>query len=175
VCDQNAKALTLRAATAISQQPGYCRNILRIASAATPRATIFSRHEELIHVVLHAATTVGIQLQQVILNLIVNAIDAMSDVPSFSRKIVVQTAHMPDCAEVIVSDTGPGIPPEKLRQVFEPFFTTKEGGMGIGLSIVRTIVEAHKGRIVAENAAGGGAVFRVTLPLAKMEQMLDER
>jgi len=109
-----------------------------------------------------------IQLQQVILNLIVNAIDAMSDVPSAKRKIVVQTTRIPDFAEVTVSDTGPGIPPEQSKRVFEPFFTTKAGGMGIGLSIVRTIVEAHNGHIVAENQASGGAMFRIKLPLAKL-------
>jgi signal transduction histidine kinase len=105
-----------------------------------------------------------IQLQQVILNLIVNAMDAMAEMPSGNRKIMVRTTRVPGFAEVAVSDTGPGIPPEKLRQVFEPFFTTKEGGMGIGLSIVRTIVEAHHGRIVAENQASGGAIFRIRLP-----------
>jgi signal transduction histidine kinase/ABC-type uncharacterized transport system substrate-binding protein len=108
-----------------------------------------------------------IQLQQVFLNLIVNAIDAMSEVPSAERQIIVRTMRIPDFAEVTVSDRGPGIPPEKLREVFEPFFTTKAGGMGIGLSIVRTIVEAHNGRIIAESQAGGGAAFRITLPLAR--------
>ena len=107
-----------------------------------------------------------IQLQQVILNLIVNAIDAMSDVSSAKRQIFVRTTRIPDFAELTVSDTGPGIPPEKLRSVFEPFFTTKAEGMGIGLSIVRTIVEAHNGQIVAENQARGGATFRIRLPLA---------
>jgi len=108
-----------------------------------------------------------IQLQQVILNLIVNAIDAMSEMPSAERHIIVRTMRIPDFAEVTISDTGPGIPPEKLREVFQPFFTTKAGGMGIGLSIVRTIVEAHNGRIIAESQVGGGATFRITLPLAK--------
>jgi signal transduction histidine kinase len=108
-----------------------------------------------------------IQLQQVILNLIVNANDAMADLPSDKRKIIVRTTRISGFSEVAVCDTGPGIPPEKLKEVFEPFFTTKPGGMGIGLSIVRTIVEAHNGQIVAENPAGGGAMFRITLPLAK--------
>jgi len=69
-------------------------------------------------------------------------------------------------AEVSVSDTGPGIPSDKINEVFEPFFTTKAQGMGIGLSIARTIIEAHNGRIWAENKAGGGAVFRISLPLS---------
>jgi len=108
-----------------------------------------------------------IQLQQVVLNLIVNAIDAMSDMPITKRKVTVRTTRASGLAEVTISDVGPGIPAEKLKEVFEPFFTTKAQGMGMGLSIVRTIVEAHTGQIVAENQAGGGAIFRITLPLAK--------
>ncbi len=108
----------------------------------------------------------AIQLQQVIVNLIVNAMDAMSKMPSAERRVTVHTARVDKFAEVSVSDTGPGIPSEKIKEVFEPFFTTKAQGMGIGLSIARTIVEAHRGRIWAENQAGGGAVFHISLPLA---------
>ena len=68
-------------------------------------------------------------------------------------------------AEISILDSGPGIPADKLGEVFEPFFTTKDQGMGMGLSIARTIVEAHGGRIWAENRAEGGAVFRISLPL----------
>jgi len=68
---------------------------------------------------------------------------------------------------VSIADTGPGIPPDRLKDVFQPFFTTKEHGMGMGLSIARTIVEAHEGRIWAENDVGGGAIFRLQLPLAQ--------
>jgi signal transduction histidine kinase len=108
-----------------------------------------------------------IQLQQVILNLIVNAMDATSDMPSAARRIAIRTRRVGGLAEVSISDAGPGIPPDKLKEVFEPFFTTKAQGMGMGLSIARTIVEAHNGRIFAENQTGGGAIFRITLPLAK--------
>jgi signal transduction histidine kinase len=109
-----------------------------------------------------------IQLQQVLLNLIVNGMDAMAGVPNGQRVITGRTGQLDDVsAEVAIADSGSGIPSDKLARVFEPFFTTKEQGMGIGLSIARTIVEAHGGRIWAENQAGGGAVFRLSLPLAK--------
>jgi len=107
-----------------------------------------------------------IQLQQVILNLVVNAMDAMSHVPSEGRRIIIQTARNENCAEISVTDAGPGILLPRLEDVFEPFFSTKPQGMGMGLSIARTIVEAHSGRIWAENKARGGATFRIQLPLA---------
>jgi signal transduction histidine kinase len=107
-----------------------------------------------------------VQLQQVIVNLIVNAMDAMSGMPSAERRITVSTARDGNFADLSVSDVGPGIPVEKLKEVFEPFFTTKPQGMGMGLSIARTIVEAHGGQLSAENRAGRGAAFRIRLPLA---------
>jgi signal transduction histidine kinase len=107
-----------------------------------------------------------IQLQQVILNLIVNAMDAMSHLPVAERRITIRTVRDNEVAEVSIADRGPGIPPDNLKQVFEPLFTTKTEGMGIGLSIARTIVEAHLGQLSAENQPGSGALFRVSLPLA---------
>jgi signal transduction histidine kinase len=107
-----------------------------------------------------------IQLEQVMLNLIINAMDAMSRLPGDQRKLMIATKRMEDFADVSVSDSGPGIPPDKLNDIFTPFFSTKEKGMGIGLSIARTIVEAHRGCLWAENQAGRGAVFHVRLPLA---------
>lgn len=108
-----------------------------------------------------------VQLQQVILNLIVNALDAMSRIPQDQRKLSVVCGRVDKFAEVSVSDTGPGIPPEQLKQIFEPFFSTKKKGMGMGLSIARTIVEAHDGQLTAENRAGSGAMFRMKLPLER--------
>jgi signal transduction histidine kinase len=106
-----------------------------------------------------------VQLQQVILNLMVNSMDAMAAMPN-GRTVVGRTEMNGRSSAVIsISDSGPGIPPNRLNKVFDPFFTTKQQGMGIGLSIARTIVQAHKGRIWAENVASGGAVFRLSLPL----------
>jgi signal transduction histidine kinase len=108
-----------------------------------------------------------VQLQQVLVNLIVNAADAMSDIPRAKRTVTISTARDDNFAEVSVSDAGPGISPDKLKEVFEPFFSTKSQGMGMGLSIARTIVEAHNGLIWAEIKIGGGAVFRFKLRLSR--------
>ena len=106
-----------------------------------------------------------IQLQQVIMNLVVNAIDAMKDTPAENRIISIRTSRVEKFAELSVSDRGPGIPEDKLKEVFEPFFTSKAEGMGMGLSIARTIIEAHNGLIWANNRDHGGASFRIRLPL----------
>ena len=107
-----------------------------------------------------------IQLQQVITNLVVNAIDAMKDAPAGNRIIRIQTSRVEKFAELSVSDRGPGIPDNKLKEIFEPFFTSKPEGMGMGLSIARTIVEAHQGLISAKNRDHGGASFRIRIPLS---------
>ena len=108
-----------------------------------------------------------IQLQQVILNLVVNGIDAMKDTPTENRIIRIRTSRVEEFAELSVSDRGPGIPGDKLKEVFEPFFTSKAEGMGMGLSIARTIIEAHHGLISARNQVHGGASFRIRLPLVQ--------
>jgi len=108
-----------------------------------------------------------IQLQQVILNLVVNGIDAMRDTPSEHRIIAIRTSRVEKFAQLSVSDRGLGIPVEKLGEVFEPFFTSKAEGMGMGLSIARTIIEAHQGVISAKNRDHGGASFRIRLPLVQ--------
>ena len=107
-----------------------------------------------------------VQIQQVIMNLVVNSMDAMATIPN-GRSVIGRTEMNGGSSAVVsIADSGPGIPAEKLNEIFDPFFTTKKQGMGIGLSISRTIVQAHKGRIWAENQREGGAVFRLSLPLA---------
>jgi PAS domain S-box-containing protein len=105
-----------------------------------------------------------IHLQQVLLNLLLNAMDAMDEAPHAERRISVRTArHGNHAVLVSVSDTGHGIPADKLPSVFDSFFTTKEHGMGLGLAIARSIIEVHGGRIWACNNAAGGATFTFTL------------
>jgi signal transduction histidine kinase/ABC-type uncharacterized transport system substrate-binding protein len=107
-----------------------------------------------------------IHLQQVVINLIVNSMDAMAAMP-YGRTVMGRTeTNGGTSALMSISDSGPGIPVEQFSQVFDPLYTTKEQGMGIGLSIARTIILAHQGQIWAENQAEGGAVFRISLPLS---------
>jgi signal transduction histidine kinase len=107
-----------------------------------------------------------VHLEQVILNLATNAMDAMQDCTPGTRKITLQTAFVGESVvEVSVSDSGTGIPTDKLNDIFETFYTTKQQGTGLGLSIVRTILETYGGKIWAENRREGGAVFRFTMPL----------
>lgn len=108
-----------------------------------------------------------IQLQQVLLNLILNACDAMDASPPGMRRLGVATAWEPGpLASLTVTDNGAGIASGLLERIFDSFFTTKPHGLGVGLSVSREIVVAHGGRIEALNRAEGGAVFRVTLPMA---------
>jgi len=107
-----------------------------------------------------------VHLQQVMLNLILNAMDAAAESHSDERRVVVQAGrNQGGDIEVAVSDNGPGIPPEQLARLFEPFFSTKPQGMGIGTSIARTIIQAHQGRIWAENNTTGGVTLRFSLPV----------
>jgi two-component system sensor kinase FixL len=111
-----------------------------------------------------------VQVQQVVLNLMRNAIDAMEDSPR--RELIVAARPIEDdMADISVSDTGPGISPEFAEHLFQPFMTTKATGMGVGLSISRTIVEAHGGRIWAEPRKGGGTVFHFTLRTVRKEEL----
>ena len=106
-----------------------------------------------------------VQLQQVVLNLILNGMDATNGSPTRNHEIVCTVRTEGASAIISVRDHGPGIPANQLEKIFELFVTTKDDGMGMGLSIARTIVEAHGGSIWAENAPDGGAIFRVRLPI----------
>ncbi|MCF8506739.1 MAG: PAS domain S-box protein [Caulobacter sp.] len=111
-----------------------------------------------------------VQIQQVLVNLMRNAIEAMQ--VSDRRELTVSAAPTRDSmVEMAISDTGPGISPDVVGRLFEPFFTTKPQGMGVGLSISRTIVEAHGGRIWVESNDRGGATFRFTLRAVRPEDL----
>ena len=104
-----------------------------------------------------------IELQQVVINLVLNALDAAAT-SSGERRVAVETSAPDSHVELLVRDNGPGLSAENKEQAFESFFTTKEHGTGVGLVIVRSIVERHRGHVQVENGKQGGAVFRVRLP-----------
>lgn len=117
-----------------------------------------------------------IQIQQVLVNLIRNAVDVLAESPG-ARELVFATALLDDgMVEISVADSGTGLAPEAREHLFQPFVTTKQKGMGLGLSICRTIVEAHGGKIVADARPGGGTVFRFTLraPARESDNEIEE-
>ena len=122
-----------------------------------------------------------VQMQQVLMNLILNAVDAMLEAGTRRRVLSVQSRSIDGNAQVSVRDTGAGVPALDVEQVFEPFYTTKNDGIGIGLAISRSIVEAHGGAIRASADGGAGATFSFTLPAhaqpepSSSEVLLDER
>jgi signal transduction histidine kinase len=107
-----------------------------------------------------------VQLQQVVMNLILNGMDAMSGMDVRERELLIRSQKdTADQVLIAVEDSGEGIDPETAEKIFEPFFTTKPHGIGVGLSISRSIVESHRGRLWATARPGGGAVFQFTLPI----------
>ncbi len=126
-----------------------------------------------IHVAPDAAAAVidKVQIQQVLLNLMRNAAEAMEGQPR--RELTVATARIGDWVEISVADNGPGLPETVRSRLFQPFVTTKLAGMGVGLSVCRTIVEAHGGELRAGEAEGGGTVFRMTVPYSTGESQAD--
>jgi signal transduction histidine kinase len=119
------------------------------------------------------------QIEQILLNLIINARQAMPR-GGWLRIELRENRHT-HMSEIRVTDTGVGIPPDRLRLIFEPFYTTKEpdenghGGNGLGLSVCRQIVEQHHGRIRVESVVGKGSTFTIKLPLTVEEERLEER
>jgi signal transduction histidine kinase len=105
-----------------------------------------------------------VQLQQVLLNLIINAIEAMRDVGEGKRELLISSHNEPDAVSVEVRDSGPGFALTALERVFEAFYTTKPGGLGLGLSICRSIIETHNGQLWASPNVPRGAIFRFTAP-----------
>jgi C4-dicarboxylate-specific signal transduction histidine kinase len=106
-----------------------------------------------------------VHLSQVLINLVMNGMDAVAELPPEDRQVTLRSRLDGAVVEISVSDSGTGIAPDVIAKVFEPFYTTKPNGMGMGLSVSRTIIDAHGGRMWAENAPSGGAVFKVLLPV----------
>ena len=105
------------------------------------------------------------QLQQVVLNLVMNAGEAMGAMPDGARMLTISSeARAPNEVIIAFEDSGPGIDPKDIDRIFDPFFTTKSQGMGMGLSICRSIIEAHHGQLSASPGITRGAVFQIALP-----------
>jgi C4-dicarboxylate-specific signal transduction histidine kinase len=153
---------------------------------APPRKHLFDLNEAITEVVVAARSAIirnglavktslaegplavqgdSVQVQQVVLNLILNAIDAMASVETGARELRISTQRVhPYSVLVAVHDSGPGINPQLLERIFDPFYTTKANGTGMGLSICRSIINAHGGRLWADVNEPRGAIFRFTMP-----------
>ncbi|QAU47078.1 sensor histidine kinase [Bradyrhizobium guangzhouense] len=170
--DQRASEVIRRLRSVLKKTPFEIKNIelnetVREA-VGLARAVAEGRRITLIYTPVLADLRVKgdpIQLQQVVLNLIINAMDAITDANAGKREVSVWTVRAGKESEVNVVDTGPGVAASDLAHVFDPFFSTKPQGMGMGLAIARTIVEAHHGTINATNQQAGGARFTIRLPL----------
>jgi signal transduction histidine kinase len=157
----------------LEQRPLDLNDVVRESLAIVARDAETRRVRIEIELCPEACAVVGdpILLQQVLVNLIANSMDAMALTPAPDRRIVVRSTMTRHVAEVAVEDSGEGIVPDVLARLFDPFVTTKPKGMGIGLTIVRGIVEAHGGTIQAKNNPGGGATFWFTLPAVGVQTL----
>ena len=139
------------------------REVIALSRAELQRGRVITRVE--LAGDLPSVTGDRVQLQQVILNLLLNAADAMSCVDDRPRQLVIRTERDEgDQVRLAVQDSGEGFGPRGLEKVFEPFYTTKDGGMGIGLSVSRSIIESHRGRLWAVPNDGPGATFSFSIP-----------
>jgi C4-dicarboxylate-specific signal transduction histidine kinase len=138
-------------------------DILRLVGADAQRRGVRLRTELVPSLPAVAADRVC--LQQVMLNLILNGMEAMEHAGTDDRQVIVQTRHLEKAVEVVVRDTGPGIPIDSLPTLFDAFFTTKSEGLGLGLAIARSIVDSHGGQLWADDHGGRGATFHLTLPV----------
>jgi C4-dicarboxylate-specific signal transduction histidine kinase len=184
---EEVRDLMARTATEVQRAADIIHRVRAMAVRSAPEklrmavnpvieeAMLFLRHElqqnsvsVSLHLEDHLPEIHGdrVQLQQVIVNLAVNAIQAMNNTEITARRLLISTAlTTDDCVYITFEDTGPGIASASRDRVFESFFTTKSGGMGIGLPICRTIIEAHRGRIdVAYRSGSGGALIKIILP-----------
>jgi signal transduction histidine kinase len=141
--------------------PGLATAVLEVASTIVPDLQLEKS--------LPPVLADRVQIEQVLLNLLRNAIESMVNMPPRQRKLTIRTSLFGAYAEVAVSDEGHGISSEDLAKLFNPFFTTKPDGMGLGLSISRSIIEAHSGQMSADSKVGVGTTFRFTLPIATAE------
>jgi two-component system, LuxR family, sensor kinase FixL len=152
---------------AIRQQMNLNDVVAKVVQIVTPDASLRSCEvETALQQNLPPITGDPIQFQQVLLNLVLNAFDAMRDTPAGQRKVTIATEWNGDGAvRASVRDHGAGIAEQARDRIFDPFFTTKTEGLGMGLAIVRSIIESHGGTMAADNPNDGGARFYFTLPV----------
>ena len=110
-----------------------------------------------------------VQIEQVLVNLMRNAVEAMEDVLPENRRLVIKSERLNEVVQVSVIDNGHSITADRIATIFSPFFSTKDAGMGLGLSISRSIIEAHRGRLSVESEIGHGTTFRFVLPIEAAE------
>ena len=158
---------TIKKGAAIRERINLNEVVNHVAHSIRPDAAIYSCEiDTALDQSLPEVEGDPVQLQQVLINLVTNAFDAMSTTPPQRRKVRIRTERKDRTVALTVRDHGIGIQEDAREKLFDQFFTTKRDGLGLGLAIVRSIIETHGGRITAENAAGGGARFRFILPMA---------
>jgi signal transduction histidine kinase len=175
VRDAHRAGDVIRSLRALTQKSGPQLAKLDIGDAIEEVLALTRGEMQQHGVVLHTDLAAGgrpvlgdrVQLQQVLLNLIMNAVQAMGAVTDRRRELIVSVARAePGRVQVAVEDTGPGLDPAIAQRIFDPFFTTKSDGLGMGLSISRSIIEAHGGQLWASPRAPHGTAFHFTIPIA---------